>query len=502
MENEKRGHYKKISVFCGVIVSTFFVTSSLFARVTVERLGIDLPGMPRSVQISHDDPSIINVSMGEYGVYKSTDGGNTFYENNTGLPVTENSKGYVSFLEMSKVNPNRMFVNFSGLSGNQLYYTENGGGTWKRPSTMDNNSLINDIVPANFIEINGRPIALNPIDEKTAISAGMCNSLQKTEDGGGSWTYSGDKFTGGTVGSGSSSFCWDNNDSGRFLLFLKDYGAVITENHGVTFKNLNVPIYNDANSTMAGALDPTPGSDVIVTAVGNRESKVIAVTRDNGENWSLINGTDGNHKFVAFHSQDADIIYVSDFKSMDNGLTWNVIERPVEAMFHGDGDVVYSTERDGVYLKVYKSIDRGESWLQPYDDVDIGDTYTGNIAIDPDDQDRLYVTTSNGLYLWNGSQWSVKTVKDGLGSDKAGDFHIRCVTVDPNNPDIVYVGVGLSRASVSNGIFMSIDRGDSWQNITFNLGQKLIPLAISVDPHTGYLYVGSFHGTWFMSPKA
>ena len=394
-----------------------------------------------------------------------------------------------------------MFVSFSGLSGKMLYYTENGGDTWERPSTMDNNSLIDDVVPANFIEINGAPIAASPIDEKIAISAGKGNSLQKTEDGGSVWGYSGDKFIGGTVGPGSSSFCWDNNDSDRFVLFLKDYGAVITENHGETFRNLNVPVYNDWNSTMAGALSPTPGSDVIVTAVGNRESNVIAVTHDKGENWSLIDGTDGSHKFIAFHSQNADVIYASDFISVDNGLTWDVIERPVEAMFRGDGDVVYSTERDGSILKIFKSTDSGESWRQTYDDVNIVGTYTGNIAIDPEDQDRLYVTTSNGLYIWDGSQWSVKTMGDGLEIDRSGDFHIRCVAVDPDNPNIVYVGVGLSRNSSSNGIFMSTDRGDSWQNVTFNLGQELIPLALSVAPHTGYVYVGSSHGTWFMSPK-
>ena len=138
----------------------------------------------------------------------------------------------------------------------------------------------------------------------------------------------------------------------------------------------------------------------------------------------LINGTDGNHKFIAFHSQNPDVIYASDFKSTDNGLTWNVIEKPVEAMFRSDGDVVYSTEIDGSILKIFKSINRGESWRQIYDDVDLGDTYIGNIAIDPDDQDRLYVSASNGVYIWNGFQWSVKTIDDGLGRDKSDELYI------------------------------------------------------------------------------
>ena len=201
--------------------------------------------------------------------------------------MAEDDGGYVSCLEMSKINPKRMFVSLSNPGGNMPYYTTNGGYTWERPSTMDNISVRKDLVSANFKEINAVPIAVSPIDEKIAISAGKGNSLQKTENGGRAWAYSGDKFIVGAVGPGSSSFCWDNNDSDRFVLFLKDYGAVITENHGATFRNLNLPIYNDANSTMAGALDPTPGSDVIVTAVGNGESKVIAVTRDNGENCSI-----------------------------------------------------------------------------------------------------------------------------------------------------------------------------------------------------------------------
>ena len=70
----------------------------------------------------------------------------------------------------------------------------------------------------------------------------------------------------------------------------------------------------------------------------------------------------------------------------------------------------------------------------------------------------------------SGGVW--KTVNSGTTwtpvFDKEGSYSIGCVTVDPNNPNVVWVGTGEnnSQRSVSygDGVYKSLDGGASWTN--------------------------------------
>jgi len=152
-------------------------------------------------------------------------------------------------------------------------------------------------------------------------------------------------------------------------------GVLKSTDGGASFKNLQVPRYEGSATTSAGALDPSPGSNVIVTAVGGRQ-QIIAVSENAGISWSLKEETRDEHKFIAFHPQHTDTIYAGN-------------------------------------------------WL----------AYRGH----------------------------------------------------------------------SNGIFRSIDSGETWENISSNLGPEFTPWAISINPYNGYVYMGSSHGTWRLiscSPSA
>jgi hypothetical protein len=50
----------------------------------------------------------------------------------------------------------------------------------------------------------------------------------------------------------------------------------------------------------------------------------------------------------------------------------------------------------------------------------------------------------------------------------------------------------------SNGIFASQNKGDTWKNITYNLGPEFSTWAISVNPHNERVYIGSTHGIWYL----
>ncbi len=89
----------------------------------------------------------------------------------------------------------------------------------------------------------------------------------------------------------------------------------------------------------------------------------------------------------------------------------------------------------------------------------------GDIAVQADDHDVWWVAVASGG-VWKstdaGTTWT--SVFDGTGV-----YSIGCVTIDPNNPDVVWVGTGEnnSQRSVSygDGVYKSTDGGKSWKNM-------------------------------------
>ena len=89
----------------------------------------------------------------------------------------------------------------------------------------------------------------------------------------------------------------------------------------------------------------------------------------------------------------------------------------------------------------------------------------GDIAVNPHDFSEWYVAVSSGG-VW-------KTTNNGATFspifDDEGSYSIGCVTIDPNNTNVVWVGTGEnnSQRSVSfgDGVYKSVDGGKSWKNV-------------------------------------
>lgn len=462
----------------------------------LEQIGKTLPDSPRTIAVHPTNGNILYVAVGKSGIYKSIDGGNTFDALNNGLePLTWDDGFEAISLAISPVNPNHLYAGFYLLGGNHPYYSHDGGNTWASPSVMDEGGLIFDLVNESGGEFWGTPIAPSPVDENVAISSGAGNHIEKTADGGQTWRFSGDGYTGGRAGTASTSFGWDVNNPNRFAFFLIDFGPFLTTDGGSTFKSLNLPRHHDALTTPVGALDWTSESKVIVTAVGDWSNQVIAVTEDEGENWTLFNDTEDSYEFIAFHPQNADIVYAGKYRSTNKGKDWTEIDKKIIALFPKNGDVVYAKEINAENTTLFKSIDGGNSWTQPYDDIPSIDV--NEIVIDPENQDRIYVATLwTGIYIWEENQWGRKTETDGLEKDQFDSLSTRNLTIDPNHPNVIYAGRWISFKGHANGIFRSLDFGKTWENITYNLGPEFTTWAISVNPNNGYVYLGSSHGTW------
>ncbi len=88
-----------------------------------------------------------------------------------------------------------------------------------------------------------------------------------------------------------------------------------------------------------------------------------------------------------------------------------------------------------------------------------------DIAVDPTDHSRYFVTVASGG-VWRtinaGTTWEPVF-------DNEGSYSIGCVTIDPADPNVVWVGTGEnnSQRSVSfgDGVYKSLDGGTTWTNM-------------------------------------
>jgi len=474
---------------------------------------------PLAAAIHPTNGSIIYLTVNNYGVYKTTNGGTTWSTINNGLTTALSAGKSARFIAISPADPNYLFVGFNRKS---VFYTHDAGSTWVEPASMDESNADGwiagslggyDTDPKANYWMN--PMAVHPTDKNIAFTSGDGGNIRKTTDGGVDWRYSATGYTGGLAGfqmtkTGMSNISFDRNNSSRFGMFLVDAGPFLTEDGGGTFRNMRIPRYLSAKSTMGGAI--APNSNTIITAVGDWQTRQIAITRNaNATNptWDLISGTerDWTYCFFAFHPGNSNIAYADTYKftNIQNNNTYTTLSKGVVAMYQGNGDIVYSWDAAPAtnYFRIFKSTNGGSAWTNPYPDIPV--TYANNdvgqITVDPKNQDKIYVAVKNkGIYIINGSTLSLKNEANGLSKSRFNSIDTLYVTADPNNTNILYAGYYKAWIGNSSGIFRSIDGGNSWVNITDNLGSEFTPMYLTVKPDNSYVYVGSSLGTWKLPP--
>jgi len=118
-----------------------------------------------------------------------------------------------------------------------------------------------------------------------------------------------------------------------------------------------------------------------------------------------------------------------------------------------------------------------------------------DFAVDPHNRAHYYAAVCSGG-VWKtenaGTSWQPIF-------DKEGSYSIGCVTLDPNNPFVVWVGTGEnnSQRSVSfgDGVYRSRDGGKSWQNMGLNQSEHIG--MIVVDPRdSNIVYVAAQGPLW------
>jgi photosystem II stability/assembly factor-like uncharacterized protein len=263
---------------------------------------------------------------------------------------------------------------------------------------------------------------------------------------------------------------------------------------GDTWQNMSAGMTH--SRVIALAIDPLFPANVVAGTKGDAVYK----SYDGGQRWvSRRTGLDdvtissvvhqlvfapgsSNHLFAATS--------LGVFESEDGGETWyKRMEGMKEVLMVVTIDIdprQPQTLYAGTSGGVYKSIDGARSWrminqgLVPADELKssraLGVT---RIKVDPQQPDRVFTATLNGLYrtLDGGESWA--RIGDALSDQMLSDL-----ILDPTHPHVVYV-------TNRDGVFRSEDGGITWKpRNTGLLNSNIRALAISgIDSHV--LYAGT-----------
>ena len=118
-----------------------------------------------------------------------------------------------------------------------------------------------------------------------------------------------------------------------------------------------------------------------------------------------------------------------------------------------------------------------------------------DFAMHPDNPKIYYVATSSGG-VW-------KTVNAGTTYepifDSEGSYSIGCVTLDPNNPNVVWVGSGENNnqrsVAYGDGVYRSDDGGAHWQHIGLKLSEHIGKVIVHPD-NSDRIYVAAIGPLW------
>ena len=411
------------------------------------------------------------------GILKSTDGGNAWFQINNGIPDTEGNR-FVGFLEMHPTNPQILFAasgnNAKGKGG--IFRTMDSGQTWKK-------ILDDDIFTV---------VSLSPSNPDVVYS-GSEHAFYRSDDFGETWQRLAKAEEGswgppGVRAGFPISAVVDPDDS--YKIFVNNYsgGNFVSKDGGESWEDCSrgytgAHLHDIAMDKNNPALVYTIGrSGPFLSQGGGTKWIGLATSPASFPEWNA----------VSVNPSDSDEVIISDehsgvlLLSKDRGETWKeVFKHPLACIDgvtdrHGFKAISYAPSNASIVYAgmckgrrtlmgdfhagpsfgMFKSTDSGETWQE----INVGlKTSLINIkciAVNPKNPDIVYVGTwRDGVFkTTNGGQsWILKN--NGLVSSD-----ICSLAIDPGNPDVVYAGLGEGA-----GISKSTDGGDLWGEINQGL---------------------------------
>ena len=485
------------------------------------------------------------------GVYRSTNGGTTFanINNLNGLGT-----GGTQDMAADPSSPNRFYVTMQG--GGKIYRTNDTGATW-----TDVTGTVTGVGGASRVRLAVNASAGAVYVATGAGGAGSATKVWRSANQGGAWTQMDDVFVhnGGQQNPNTSLaadptnanlvyVAGDRIQNGPFTglgyrgnaaaaagaqwSILVDAGASNTAPHadtrdmafradGSLLESDDGGMYRHTNPSgtgswvaAAGNIQAIEAHDVAYSSVNNT---LVIGTQDNGTHlqqasgntqWNWVNGGDGGDvaiDSVTLAGSNQSIVYMSSqnlggFRRVVYDINNNLVSStrlagiagpnfttpielnsidPLRLLIGGVNALFESTDQGTTNTNVGGP---GQGFLQ--NAMVYGGSRAG-IA----NPDLIYVGTNNMIYQRTTSGGAIAATP----GQPAGASMINDVAIDPNNYDTVF-------ATDDNQVFMSLNGGISWNDITGNLGSlgslNEIRTVVYVPGTTPYVAVGTRSGVF------
>lgn len=435
------------------------------------------------------------------GIYKSTDGGETWFQIEKGLPE---EKGKMA-VAVSRANPDRVYALVESDSQKEkggLFVSANAGQSWSRVS--GDHRLIQRAW--YYIEI-----APDPNNEHTiyVLSASTYRSI----DGGKTWEEI-------PTNHGDYHDLWINPGNSKNMVISDDGGAEITFDGGETWSRQDnmptaqfyrVAVDNQFPYNLYGGQQDN--TSVKISSIGMGSSGI------GREHWEPSAG--GESAFLAFDPDNPEKVMGGSYLGTVNLLnveaktgTKVMIEpnlylglpaREMKYLFNWNAPIIKSVHEPNTYYHaaqyVLRTRDEGNSWEEmspdltgnqddkqgngggPYTNEAVGAENYGTISYiieSPQEAGVFYTGSDDGLVHItrdNGASWENITPKG------MPETLVNAIEVSPHDPGTVYIATTRYKFNdFTPSLYKSTNYGKSWEKINSGIPYGAFTRVVREDP--------------------
>ncbi|MCB1772088.1 MAG: hypothetical protein KDI88_00610 [Gammaproteobacteria bacterium] len=367
-------------------------------------------------------------------LFVTTDGGDSWQvaDSVVSLPNDAFNK-----LVIDPGNVDRMYM---ASLNNEVLRSDDGGASWASASAG-----------LNTLEIFNA-LAISTADTSVLFAGSVGTGLYRSTDGAATWQLRNNGYKASDV----SGLDYPAGSSDLFASMARGSAPLMkSSDDGTTWMSAAAGIGEYRAWTVAfDPIDPNKG------LVGGSNS--VYRTTDGGATWSSVaTGTFGQFERIRYNPADPSIVYLMSsnagvFKSLDSGATWGPVNNglPVNgniypnalALSPGQPDTLFVAPGASGQRGVYKSIDGGANWAESNDANLTAEEFVREIVVAPGDPDQVFALSSGKAF---------RSEDGGTGWTQIAGFGGWDLLIDPNNDDVLYMGT-------SNGVWHTVNGGANW----------------------------------------
>lgn len=458
-------------------------------------------------------PWFIHSGGTDGGIFKSTDGGDSWKKLTGGLPEMV---GKIA-VDVSPSNPDRVYA--------LIEAEPDKGGLWRSEDAGKSWSLINGHRVLHTRAWYYIHMSVDPLDDNTVYVLNV--PMMKSVDGGKSW----EKMK---TPHGDHHDQWMNPHDSKNFINANDGGATVTFDGGKTWSSImNQPtaqfyrvttdnlkpfrIYGGQQDNTTVAIASESHYDGIGVAdyfdVGGGESAHIAFDPDdptliyattiNGTLTEYDHSTRLTRSIIPFPEQ----VYGRDSKDLKYRANWNA---PVAVSPHDPSIIYYGTQM------VLRSTDRGANWTEYSPDLTRNDLEKQGRNGGPLTPENVGAEFYNTIFyivespheknlVWVGSDDGLVHIKrDGsddwldVSPKHPGEAMINAIEISPHDKATTYLAVTAYKLNdFKPYIYKTTDYGKHWKRIDKGLPDTAFVRVVREDPAVrGLLYAGTELGMY------